>query len=331
MSIASILNFLPAALDEADACWQEDRLDAISHHQAPEQWLLGARGSLLRGDLHIVWARWFIESLCDPERFVTNYPGYAELLAQVLAPVKALVAADYPEDEIKKLASLVARLLDKEVQRRQADRRTRDETDYPIRHALWDIYGPKARCYICGYEFEAPAVSAFLGTRDTLPPFALPPYVDFFKPRGLNARDFRIEIEHVVPVAAGGGGGGGDLTNLRLACGWCNASKSDKMLVYDVSSTPLHFQHPRLGRITRPHPFWVIRLLATRRRCEYTGGCDRNVTNEELTVVPKNVHGALNPVNLRLTCQAHDPLSGDRLVRTNQWVRSRNRRARVAA
>jgi hypothetical protein len=110
-----------------------------------------------------MWARWFLESLCDPERFVVSYPGYAELFAQVLEPVERLLA-EYPRDERVEFARLVARLLDSEVQRRQSERRLRERIDWDTKQALWEQYGPRARCYICGYEFEAPAVSAFLGT-----------------------------------------------------------------------------------------------------------------------------------------------------------------------
>jgi hypothetical protein len=128
------------------------------------------------------------------------------------------------------------------------------------------------------------------------------------KPR-LRQRDYGIEVDHMVPFSQGGGGD----DNLALACGWCNKTKGARLSLYDVQARPLEFRHPNLGITSVPRPFWVVRIMALRRRCEY-GACERNVSNSEVTALPRNPCGAMNPMNLMVTCVEHDRLGADRLV-----------------
>ena len=143
----------------------------------------------------------------------------------------------------------------------------------------------------------------------------LPAFVDFVKPSGLIVRDHSIEIDHVFPVARGGREG----HNLRLICGWCNSAKGDRCSLYDVSSRPIAFCHPRRGRMTVPRPFWVVRLLAIHPTCEWTGpgGCTQSTRTAELTVYGLHTAGSMNPSNLRVTCFEHHPLGHERLVARN--------------
>jgi hypothetical protein len=120
----------------------------------------------------------------------------------------------------------------------------------------------------------------------------------------------------VLPVAAGGTGG----ANLRLACGWCNGHKSDNLSLYDQAFNPIIVRHPVLGVVTVPRPFWVVRLLAYRRRCEWSGagGCTRTTSNAELFIAARREGGAMNPANLTVTCEEHDPFKAIRLVNPSQ-------------
>ena len=75
--------------------------------------------------------------------------------------------------------------------------------DDDLKLRLWDEAGPEQRCWICGFRFDAQAADEFLGGTGVAPR-ALPLFMDYLKPRGLKPRDFRIEIDHVMPVSAGG-------------------------------------------------------------------------------------------------------------------------------
>jgi hypothetical protein len=128
--------------------------------------------------------------------------------------------------------------------------------------------------------------------------------------RGQQAKDLRVEVDHLVPFSHGGQGG----KNLRLACGWCNRYKSDNLSLYDQAFAPRRVRDAK-GRVqTIPRPFWVVRLLSVRGRCEWPKGCGRTTASAELFVAPKLPGGAMNPPNLMLVCEEHDTLKNERLV-----------------
>ena len=64
--------------------------------------------------------------------------------------------------------------------------------------------------------------------------------------------------------------------------------------------------------VSVPEPFWTIRVLGVIRRCEHRDGCDRSVDDSPLTVYSAFEGGAMNPVNLLVTCREHDPYGGQR-------------------
>jgi hypothetical protein len=171
--------------------------------------------------------------------------------------------------------------------------------------ALLDAAGNPPRCWICGYAFDQIAIDSFLISPRH---HSLKTFVDFMKPRLLQ-RDYGIEVDHMVPFSQGGGGD----ANLAIACGWCNKTKGARLSLYDVQAQPAVFIHPRLGVTSLPQPFWVVRILALRKRCEH-GSCHRQVSTSELTATPRNERGAMNPMNLMVTCLEHDRLGSDRLV-----------------
>lgn len=315
MSTIELRNFLHATLNSLETRWSEMGVTQVAPLFVPEM-LLGRRSILLRADAHALWAKWFIESVCDPEAFVDPSPGYGIIFERVLPFAKKL-DPDAPEPEIRTLAGNLASLVLAEARRRSEARRVR--MDDQIRQELIDLFGPNPRCWICGYLFSAWAVDRFLGEHLSSTAATLPAFVDYAKPHGLLQRDLLIEIDHVVPVALGGREG----ENLRLACGWCNAAKSSHIAIYDVSGVGDRFDHPRLGRLTAPRAFWVVRTLALFGRCEWSGpgGCSRTTRNTELTIEAWNPPGALTPNNLRVVCAEHHRLGPDRLVARELFAR----------
>lgn len=315
MSTIVLRNFLQVSLGSLADRWTEVGVTQIAPLVVPDV-LLGRRSSLIRADAHALWAKWFIESVCDPEPFVEHPPGYGIVFERVL-PFAQRLGGDAPEAEIRLLASSLTALVLAEAHRRSEARRVR--MDRQIRQELIDLYGPNPRCWLCGFLFPAWAIGRFLGETQSNAPITLPAFVDYAKPHGLLQRDLQIEVDHVVPVARGGREG----ENLRLACGWCNAAKSSHIALYDVSGVGDRFEHPRLGRLTVPRAFWVVRTLALFSRCEWPGpgGCSRSTSNAELTVEAWNPPGALTPNNLRVVCAEHHRLGPDRLVAREFFAR----------
>lgn len=308
MSTAGLRNFLQATLGDVANQWSTSGVAQVALLMAPET-LLGRRSTLLRADAHALWAKWFIESVCDPEPFVEQNPGYGIVFERVL-PFARRLSFDATEEEIRLLASNLATFVLAEAQRRSEMRRVR--MNLKMRHELLDISGANPRCWACGYLFPEWVIDRFLGENRHEAPTSLPAFLDYAKPQGLIARDLLIEVDHVVPVARGGREG----DNLQLACGWCNSAKSAHTAIYDVSGIAERFQHPRLGRLTIPRPFWVVRTLALFGRCEWPGpgGCSRTTMDSELTVEASNPIGALTPNNLRVICAEHHQLGSERLV-----------------
>jgi hypothetical protein len=57
-------------------------------------------------------------------------------------------------------------------------------------------------------------------------------------------------------------GGAHEPSNLRLACRWCNAMKSDRDTVYDADThAKRSIVHSEKGAISVPLPYWVVRVL----------------------------------------------------------------------
>ncbi|MFO7597059.1 MAG: hypothetical protein R6W92_12050, partial [Desulfocurvibacter africanus] len=171
-----------------------------------------------------------------------------------------------------------------------------------FRQSLIDAVGAEPRCYLCGYKFEEEAVKHFLeGKEYNRKPKS---FVDYLRPHGLDPRDFRVELDHVFPFSLGGRNG----ENLRIACGWCNRFKSNKISLFESSSYHKSIDHPYIGRTSIPKPFWSIRLIATRGRCEHMDGCNKTIKNAHLTIAPLHTKGAMLPTNIVICCSDHDPL-----------------------
>ncbi|MBD1936328.1 HNH endonuclease signature motif containing protein [Microcoleus sp. FACHB-68] len=305
MEFEEIHSFFNTTADKLEACWDIQILSNIANQRVPD-FIMSGRGSLLRADIHILWTQWFIESICDPEKFTDSTQSYGHILVAVQKTVP-IIFSGISEEERKTLTRYISRLIDKEVQRRSP--RKRSFISLEDKKLLWDIYGPEPRCWICGYKFTKWAENKFLGYENytETPLFQ---FIDYMTLHGLSQRDICVEVDHAIPFSKGGK----EEDNLRLACGWCNSHKSDRISVYDVAIKPRTVEHPKLGKQSVPHPFWVVRLLSVRRRCEYENGCDNTVDHAQLTVVHKHPEGAMNPTNLRVICSEHDPLGSTRLV-----------------
>ena len=298
------LSFAQHVVGAPAATWDESTVRHLATQVAPDG-LGGISSWLLRGDANYLWARWFLESLADPTPYLAGKKHYPHLY-QCVSDALSAEANQLPADERRELAGSLAKLLWQDISGRIVGRRA--PADRETRLFLWDM--SCSRCWICGAEFNDWARAEFLREESDSNPQTLP-FIDFYKPRGKKLADLRIEVEHVVPHS---GGGASDLRNLRLSCGWCNRAKSNRTLLYDAEGVTRKFHHPALGSVSIPQPFWVVRFLAMRGRCEDTTGCAARTTSDELTVAPRSVHGAPNPANLMVVCREHDPLRDARLV-----------------
>jgi hypothetical protein len=304
MELSHIAEFLGGSLGSQKSHWSSEGVAAIAGRSLPEGFL-GIRSSILRADINLVWARWFAESICGPTCMQQATSGYAFLLREVRDQID-LRFNDYSHEERSGLSKVMARFVLEEIEQQQNRRQTISRVE---RMNLLDSTGSQPRCWICGYAFDQLAIDYFLGG---LKPELLRAFVDFAKPR-LKPRDYLIEVDHKDPFSQGGGGE----DNLALACGWCNKTKGARLSIYDVRANPLSFRHPRRGLMSVPQPFWVVRTLALRGQCEEQS-CKRSISNTELTVQPRNPSGAMNPMNMMVTCLEHDRVGEDRLVNRRQ-------------
>jgi 5-methylcytosine-specific restriction endonuclease McrA len=306
MDFDAVCSFLETATERLENTWQLDRLSDVAQRRVPDL-ITSNQDTILRADVSTLWANWFLESICDPEKFLENYPGYAHVVYAVNMEVPLIFPA-LADEKRKALVQQISLLISKEITRRRTKKRI--GFDSKVKYSLFDIYGPQVRCWICGYKFSQWAIDKFLerGTNISIPQ---PQFVDYLKLHGLKKRDFQIEVDHMFPFSHGGDD---DLNNLRLTCGWCNNHKSDRLSLYDVVSKPSSINHPKLGRVSVPHPFWIVRLLCLHRKCEHEGGCNKTVENSELTVGARHINGSMNPMNLRVTCIEHDNIGSNRYI-----------------
>lgn len=299
----AVSQFVEDAIATDSAAWDGTTVQLLADSIPP--WGRGGSSDwILRGDANMLWARWFLEGLADPQPFIAGEKEYPHLYKEVRDAV-TFFGSHLPADERTATAKAMARLLWQEIERRSPGRRV--SIDREQRLLLWDLY---PRCWICGAGFTDWARDSFLGEESDAQPSTLR-FVDFYKGRGKLERHLQIEVEHVVAHAAGGRN---DESNLRLACGWCNMAKSKWSSLYDIEGTPIRRKHPRLGSVSAPRPFWIVRFLAIRGRCEDQSGCQARTDDVELTVAPRRLGGTPNPANLMVVCPEHDPLSNERLV-----------------
>ncbi|MFJ9775579.1 HNH endonuclease [Kitasatospora sp. NPDC101157] len=291
----------------ADDNWSDCTVKHLANHAIPEG-MLGDRGWLLRGDAAVTWGRWFVESIVDLAPYVAESERNIGHLHRAVLRHFEQMAPTSPKDERQEYAKPLTRFAWQIVLSRRS--RVREPINAALREAIWSDSQPDPRCYLCGYQFTSQARDKFLGLSREVPP--VPRFVDFTRPRGLRSPHLQIEVDHVIPVADGGQTG---IENLRLACGWCNSTKNRFSNIYDSAQWFYGaFSHPLLGPVTIPQPLWILRTVATRKRCEFSAGCSARIENSELFGGPRNEFGALSPSNIAVYCPEHDPWKDKRWV-----------------
>ena len=308
MSIDIVTTFLERAPHDPASAWNYTDVTDLAAMTIPPA-LFGDQESLLRGDQHRLWLRWFLEGLVSPHTVASDPTlGRLDVFAAVLSRVSNL----YPLIDIerrRRLTDTITNHIFAEVQRLRRGT-ARDYATASTKLALIAGSTPP-RCYICGFAFSREAQDAFLNVKGRNS-VQLPLLVDVFRPRGLVERDIKIEVDHLVPVAIGGSG----QANLRLACGWCNKHKSARVSLYEAAFMAPRTQGFSIGQRSfheLPNPFWAIRILALRGRCQHVGGCQRTAADAELFISLGDWLGSPNPTNLAVHCFVHDPIAADRM------------------
>ena len=292
--------------------WSETSLRGMAAVHAPDA-LFGKNWSIVRGDALVMWARWFVASLINPSQFTNPEPGqYVKLYRSV----NNLIDKRYVHSTASQRESLVevlVQLVNTEIQRRKRTRR--NSYDSVTKRELVDRAGSPARCWICGHQFATVVVDRFLDDSCTSR-IALPEFIDFLRPAGFTESDLSIQVDHVTPVS----GGGDNDDNLRLACGWCNRTKSNHTNLYDVGSNTYRFKHPKLGVLDLPQPFWVVRVLAITKECQHhdAPACKATTQNAQLYIAPLQ-EGAMTPPNLSCFCANHDPWRNHRFILKSEY------------
>lgn len=302
----TISNFMREALNSGDQ-WNISHVVEVGQLTVPDLIFGPRHGSIIKGDLHSLWASWFLEAIVDPAKYTASGMTYVDIYSDVLSRVK-LIFAHSTKFEQEDLAKYFADLVLQRVNVLKLNRSRRTYSS-EIRLALFERTVSNPRCWICGFLFSEETCDAFLNKR-SLESKHSHPFVDIYKPLGLDPRDSQIEIEHVVPHSSGGGDG----DNLRLSCGWCNRHKSMFSSLYDIGGTAVSVRNAFLGIRSLPRKFWTVRLLGLVQRCEHPSGCSAQVSNTELTVEPLDELGVPNPANLRVVCGDHHRMGHTRLL-----------------
>jgi len=305
--LREIGQFLRASLEEPGALWTDAGVESTASRHVPDL-LLRSRRHLLQADINQLWAMWFLEFLCDTKAARANSASYPIIAGIVKSALDRIVPPETSHEERIGLLQVAVRLVSARLKINEDRRRVIN--DISVKEELLRKAGSPPRRWICGYAFLDEAIERFLENKLQLWDPKLPAFLDFMRPHGLATRDLKPEVDHVNPFCVGGEEG----RNLRIACGWCNAKKSWKCSVYDTGSEAEYFKHPMIGQVSVPRPFWVVRLLAVRKRCEHINGCSASSINTHMLIAPVNGKGVANPLNLRLVCPEHDTIVALRLV-----------------
>lgn len=305
-----IKRFLKSVYNNSYCSWSSEFLLEISEKNVPDL-VLGNNLSILKSDIHSKWARWFIESMCDPKMFEKDPPTYSKVFSVVYSNICSIL----PEREQSHKVSLSGTISDVVLNYLYIaqNKRIRKQLTLNEKLSLIDISGRNPRCWICGYKFSDEAIENFISrTKYKIP---RPLFIDILKPLGLSDRDLQIEVDHIKPFSHGWG----DEDNLRISCGWCNRYKSNCESIYDTYGLAKTIRgYNNLPFWTLPNPFWTIRVLGVNKKCSFNKGCNATNLNSELTIAPIVKYGSLNPANLRVVCYEHDPLVECRLLKKDR-------------
>ncbi len=293
MRASSIQKFMQAALVDPIACWQAHGLQQIGDLQVPDD-MYGNRSWMFRGDIHRLWAEWFLGACVDIVRLKEKNATYPYLYSEIY---DYFVAEFGPTESAITLAREIASLANYKLdQMRNSDpRKVLNERE---RQALVDLEDGKPRCWVCGYAFSDEAISNFIHRSSHKIP--LRRLVDVMTLKGLIEKDLRIEVDHVFPFSKGGSHDG---ANLKLACGWCNRYKSDYTSIYEVPGHARKIKTLAGKYFSVPQPFWVVRILALASNVEQPFAKDC-----EFTVTWKNINAKATPPNLKIVPYSELPV-----------------------
>ena len=307
--------FIDDAVNYALGPWSGEPFGGIEGIGELRQ-LFGDRQDLIVGDLLIRWMRWYLDGTVDPQLVAEENIQYAFLYSEVKSAIESqALAVGQSESSILEITKIIANaILDTAISLRKSRERQRQRLSYSGRRLLLDIAAPSPSCWICGLKFSQESIDEFLEPQGRS--LELPDFVDILAPRGLKSQDLRIEVDHVIPFSLGGG----DEGNQRLSCGWCNRYKGAHVSLYDVNADSIKSGNNALRLRSLPPRFWIVRMLAYRRRCEGSDSCNYTRDDGRLYVSPIRDVGSMNPSNLRLVCLDHDTF------REKRWQSQRTAR-----
>jgi hypothetical protein len=305
MNAQSVLVLIRSIIGGASQLWDFNSIQAGQHINF-DRAMLGEFAPVLINDINVQWCKWFLDGICDIEPLIkSNKNTYAHVFQEIFFSIKDL-NIEGKDREVRDLASVLAQFVHAEIE--QKINKGRGHFTLSIKQSLIDLAKPNPRCWYCGYLFTDWALEKFLEYPDPAE-LITPLYYDYMTGHGLVNRDYQIEIDHLVPVADGGKE---DLGNLKLSCGWCNKSKSDLKSLYSANTSHLT---KSIGKklLSAPQPFWIVRIMSLKRCCSVPD-CSRDLSNAQLFVAPKNGRGAMNPLNIKIVCEDHDP------IQTMRWI-----------
>ena len=78
--------FAQKVLGDPASVWNRDALSSIADSGLPDS-ILGPNEALLRADIYIEWAGWFLEGIIDPRRYATRDATYPLIYGDVLRAI----------------------------------------------------------------------------------------------------------------------------------------------------------------------------------------------------------------------------------------------------
>lgn len=274
---------------------------------------------ICKSDMSFVWLSWFVESVYDYNlaKEDITYPAVFSYVR------RGLIHSGFNENSANftDVSKSVSRLIYEYIGKVKG--RKRKPPKHSTKEALLEKFDRGPFCWICGYRFTSEAIDKYLGKPSNI---ELPSTFDYFSARGLKERDLSIEVEHKQPFSTGGADID-DLQNIDLSCGFCNKHKWKFLSIYDANRGLRSFSHPRMGLVSIPQPYWIIRILALANSCS-EAGCTVKKAKQQLFVDLVNPLGSASPTNMKVVCRKHLNNLGyrfvDRTTFINGFKRTRN-------